>query len=744
MNKIKIGAFTFLSGALMPFANAQISIAPATLGNFTATTGNASNAQVLTLTATGPSGAIVVSAPEGFEVSKNATTGFARSITLGTPGGSIQSVYKGGFATHTGNVWSSGAQGEFPNNGAFAALKTDGSVVTWGSKYTGGNASIFTGLLVAGNWTVTEESIANKLGSNVTKIYSNSRAFAALKSDGSVLTWGNKESGGNSTTVVFTRDSNYSIINITEIDNVSNRLTSNVTDIYSTNEAFAARKSDGSVVTWGDALGGGNSTSVSSALSSNVTTLFSTPYSFAALKDNGSVVTWGDALGSGNSTSVISALSSNVTTIYSNQGAFAALKKNGSVVTWGYIESGGNSKVVKLEYINGNEEITEKMSVSSSISSGVVDIYSNRSAFAALKNNGSVVTWGSIEDGGNSTTAQALWVNGNKTITEGSSVSSSLASGVVDICSNSGAFAALKTDGSVVTWGSLINGGNSTVSKLGYVNGNEVITEYTSVSASLSSGVVKIYSNGGAFAALKNNGSVVVWGSLKDGGNSTAAQAFYVNGNENITEYASVSANLSSGVVDICSNMGAFAALKNNGSVVAWGAIGSGGNLTKIEYSDGNLTETSVASQLSSGVISIYSSLQGFSALKNDGTIVTWGAVEGSGAPANIGASTSGLPAQIYVRLASASQVAPVSGDLVFSSLGTEIDSRPLSGSFTGSSDAGRSSAVGGGGGGATEVKKSKKGKGKSSAKKAGGGSKKSSASKPTGGKKSGVKKSKK
>jgi hypothetical protein len=749
MNKIKIGAFTFLCGALIPFANAQISIAPATFGNFTATTGNASNAQVLTLTATGPSGAIVVSAPEGFEVSKNATTGFVRSITLGTPGGSIQSVYKGGFATHTGSVWSSGAQGEFPNNGAFAALKTDGSVVTWGSKYTGGNASIFTGLLVAGNWTVTEESVANKLGSNVTKIYSNSRAFAALKSDGSVLTWGNKESGGNSTTVVFTRDSNYSIINITEIDNVSNRLTSNVTDIYSTNEAFAARKSDGSVVTWGDALWGGNSTSVSSALSSNVKAIFSTPYSFAALKDNGSVVTWGSFSSEGNSTSVSSALSSNVTTIYSNQGAFAALKKNGSVVTWGSIECGGNSKVVKSEYINGNETLTETGSVSVSISSGVVDIYTNRSAFAALKNNGSVVTWGSVGSGGNSTIAKSEYINGNETLTETASVSSSLSSGVIDIYSNSSAFAALKNNGSVVTWGNIESGGNSTVAKSEYINGNGTSTEGASVSASISSGVVAIYSNSAAFAALKNNGSVVTWGDVLCGGNSTKSKSTWSNNNQTITEVEGVSGALSSNVTAIYSNYGAFAALKNNGSVIAWGDISYGGNLSKIEYNDGNLndgnlTETSVASQLSSGVISIYSSLQGFSALKNDGTIVTWGAVEGSGAPANIGASTSGLPAQIYVRLASASQVSSVSGDLVFSSLGTEIDSRPLSGSFTGSSDAGRSSAVGGGGGGATEVKKSKKGKGKSSAKKAGGGSKKSSASKPTGGKKSGVKKSKK
>ena len=128
---------------------------------------------------------------------------------------------------------------------------------------------------------------------------------------------------------------------------------------------------------------------------------------------------------------------------------------------------------------------------------------------------------------------------------------------------------------------------------------------------------------------------------------------------------------------------------------------------------------------------------------------------------ANIGASTSGLPAQIYVRLASSAQVSTVTGDLVISSLttaddsGVEIDSIPLSGSFTGSSDASGNSAVGGGGGGgapppsggggSAQVQKSKKGGGKSSAKKSGSGSsKKSAASKSSGGKKSGGKKKKK
>ena len=290
--------------------------------------------------------------------------------------------------------------------------------------------------------------------------FRNSHAFAALKSDGSVITWGDSSNGGNSSTV-------------------SSSLNSGVSQIFSTRFAFAALKDDGSVITWGSSTNGGNSSSVSSSLSSGVSQLFSTRYAFAALKDDGSVITWGASSNGGNSSSVSSSLSSGVSQLFSTDDAFAALKSNGSVITWG--NSGGNSS-----------------SVSSSLSSGVSQISTARYAFAALKSDGSVIAWGNSTYGGNS-----------------SSVSSSLASGVSKLYSTGGAFAALKSNGSVITWGDSTNGGNS-----------------SSVSSSLSSGVSQIFSTFTAFAALKGDGSVIAWGDSSNGGNAS-----------------SVSSDLSSGVV---------------------------------------------------------------------------------------------------------------------------------------------------------------------------------------------------
>ena len=60
--------------------------------------------------------------------------------------------------------------------------------------------------------------------------------------------------------------------------------------------AFAALKSDGSVITWGWSGGGGDSSSVNQDLSSDVISIHAGPKLFAALKADGSVITWGNSV----------------------------------------------------------------------------------------------------------------------------------------------------------------------------------------------------------------------------------------------------------------------------------------------------------------------------------------------------------------------------------------------------------------------------------------------------------------
>ena len=142
--------------------------------------------------------------------------------------------------------------------GAFAAILEDGSVVTWGSPDDGGDSSAVSGQL-----------------RNVQQVQGTSSAFAAILADGSVVTWGHPASGGDSSAV-------------------QDRL-SNVKQIEATVSAFAAILADGSVVTWGiDDCGGDNST-VKDQLQ-NVRQIQATGQAFAAIRSDGSLVAWGDPM----------------------------------------------------------------------------------------------------------------------------------------------------------------------------------------------------------------------------------------------------------------------------------------------------------------------------------------------------------------------------------------------------------------------------------------------------------------
>jgi hypothetical protein len=98
----------------------------------------------------------------------------------------------------------------------------------------------------------------------------------------------------------------------------------------------------------------------------------------------------------------------------------------------------------------------------------------------------------------------------------------------------------------------------------------------------------KIYSSEYAFAALKADGSIKVWGEANAGG---------------------ANAPDGTGYTDIYSNTYAFAALKADGSIKTWGDSDSGG----ANAPDG------------SGYTKIYSNAFAFAVLTHDGSIKAWG-----------------------------------------------------------------------------------------------------------------------
>ena len=466
-------------------------------------------------------------------------------------------------------------------SGHFAILKTNGSVLTWGDGYN----------------PIPHADIA----SGVSQIYSNSFAFAALKTDGSVVTWGYSGDGGDSSAV-------------------ATELTSNVVEISSTFRAFAALKSDGSVVSWGDSGYGGDSSSVSADLASGVVKVYDGKQAFAALKTDGSVVTWGG--NGGDSSAYANELSSGVSNIFSTNYAFSALKNDGSIISWGLGVSGFSSSVPYSQ-------------VSSQLSSGVTNVWGTSSSFAALKTDGSVVTWGNYKGG------------------DSSSVSADLTSGVVDIVPSAGAFAALKSDGSVITWGDSDHGGDS--SSVANLISNGVVSLYSTIDTidnensgsafaalksdgsvmtwghpdyggdsslvvdSLSSGVHTIISNGGSFAALDSDGAnVPADGTPCDDGDSSTTNDVYTNGVCQGT--SSNSPPVVSGVYFDSTSSGVFTYTTHNCLFTVSDADGDTVTTTINWYADGTLIGTGSSITLNPGIISVGDNLR-CQVTPNDGTV---------------------------------------------------------------------------------------------------------------------------
>ncbi|NTW99233.1 MAG: DUF4347 domain-containing protein, partial [Geobacteraceae bacterium] len=310
----------------------------------------------------------------------------------GGTGGGNPLIYTGRpenkmFPGHTSGEWTNGF--------AFAALRDDGSVVTWGDSRYGGDSSAVASML---NGTV-----------DVVEVFSSGSAFAALREDGSVVTWGWEYSSVNEDS-----DGYYNVNG--DID---------VVDIYGANYRLYALREDGEIFFLGDDW------VASIGLSGDVKQIFSNYHGIIILYENGSVMTAGADYGEGYGAPVIKTSEVadylngeiDVIQVFTTNYAIAALREDGSVVTWGESDDGGNSSAVASK-LDGTVD--------------VVEVFSTAWAFAALREDGSVVTWGDSRYGGDSS-AVASKLDGDVD--------------VVEVFSTDYAFAALREDGSVVTWG---------------------------------------------------------------------------------------------------------------------------------------------------------------------------------------------------------------------------------------------------------------------------------------------------
>lgn len=389
-----------------------------------------------------------------------------------------------------------------PSDRGFAALMSDNTVRAWGSSYisvSDPNAS----------------STATSPLTNIASIMPGKVAYFGVKKDGSFVAWGYYRG-------IVTGDDTAMNDKTQGLQTATIASLTNIKSIAATEGAYAVLKNDGTVIAFGDTDTGGDASSVQAQLT-NVQQIAGTNYDFAARRNDGSVQTWYGAFGwlvpaSGQNLF-------NVSNIVVNGSVGVAISNNGSASAFGDssdIDAADSSALTGANALNN-----------------IKQIYATQTAFAALRSDGSVISWG----------------DNDRMSASYQQISASLTN-VVSVQSSEYAFAALKGNGTVVTWGEPGVGGDS------------------SAVAPLLTNVVAITANKYAFAALKSDGSVVSWGMASKGGDSSAVASQLVNIR---AVYATP--------------LGAFLAVSKNGSLVTWGDPWAGGGalptgLTKIPYTN--------------------------------------------------------------------------------------------------------------------------------------------------------------
>jgi alpha-tubulin suppressor-like RCC1 family protein len=531
-----------------------------------------------------------------------------------------------GYQNPKTNVFPHPVLGLGPGSGVIAisaggthtlALKSNGAVLAWGNNANGqlGDGSItprITPVQVTGLGP----------GSGVVAIAAGNTHSLALKSDGTVLAWGNNANGqlGDGTTNQRTVP-----VQISGLGPGSDAVGLAAGDFYS-----LVRKVDGSVVAFGSNANGqlGDGTTTQRLVPVQVSGLGSgagvisiaagTGYSLA-VKSDGTTLAWGrnpsGQLGDGTTTQrntpvQVTGLGSGsgVIAVSAGNGHTLALKANGTVLGW------GRNTVAQVGDGTTTQRPTPVQVVGLGPVSGVGAIAAGEAHNLALKTNTtSVVSWGNNGNGqiGDGTTNLAVAV---AEVIDPSSPSG-LLHGVVAIAASCQSFhsVALKSDGTVLSWG---NNGNG---QLGDGNIDAKLEPFPIAGLG---GIVAISGGLQYTLALRIDGAVLTWGANGNGqlGDGTT--------NLRITPLPvidpSSSSGFLSGVVAIAAGPAYGFAVKSDGTVLAWGGNATG------QLGDGSIANRLTPVQVSglgpgSGVVTIVTG-NGFTlALKSDGTVLAWG-----------------------------------------------------------------------------------------------------------------------
>ncbi|MBF0523214.1 MAG: filamentous hemagglutinin N-terminal domain-containing protein, partial [Candidatus Omnitrophica bacterium] len=551
----------------------------------------------------------------------------------------VQVLGVGGTGYLTGISWITGT-----NSSSFA-VASNGAVYAWGSNT---NSTIGDGTTTQ-RTTPVQVLAPNATGylSGITIIArgSNSNQSFALSSSGTVYAWGFNGQGCLGDNTLTTRSMPQLVLAPAGTGSNPNYLTG-ITAIAAGSSTFLAlRGTDGAVFTWSGTtapmqvpgVGGVGYLTGISAISAG------SSGDYLALKSDGTVYDWGvNTYGQlGNNTTIDSLFPvqvlgvgglgylTGIIAIDAGASHNLALRNDGTVYSWGYNTSGqlginnttNSSTPVQVLGVGGTGYLTGIIAVAAADGSG-----GNANHSLALRSDGTVYAWGRNSEGqlGDSTTSQrntpiqVLGVGGVGYLT-----------GVSAIAAGYTHSLALRSDGTVCSWGDNTNGklGDNTTSQR-----NSPVQVYGVSGTGYLSGITGISAGSGFSIALKSDGTVYAWGLNTSGqlGDGTVTQRLIP-----VQVLGVAGSGYLSGVTTINASGTSSMALKSDGTVYTWGSGGyltTNGTTAPTAAYPVQVVNASSASMISlTGIIAISASETGHTlALKGDGTVYAWGA-NGSG-----------------------------------------------------------------------------------------------------------------